>query len=374
MASHSGREKKKRPETNTMQVMAGKSTSSSAKPSLVRRLFRRSSAATRPSNPQALSPPETIPEESTAEQSKRGHKNKAMKRSKSDKQVITRPQLNNPDDYTMKSATLPSPRFTGSKSRNNAHSPNAYRPPPVALSYVTSPSRRPRYHSPVTLGTSSSPPMPHSFPHSQHLLVDQTTSTWDISPTGEIIGQYSLKQAARSVYPLPPSLPPPPPPVAASTDLLSSINSSHTYSEPYHWLFPPEPCKSAPPLPPRSQNTVMPSYSNLEVSLSLDNLSDPKFHDYMTINPFMLNPKADPSDYQQPIVTQTTPLPPCIRHRKMDQRQREIRDDSSPEIKESSPESRDDMDSHSPSFRPRSRSDTRRTTVVILDDDRTLKV
>ena len=249
MASHSGREKKKRPETDTMQVMAGKSTSSSAKPSFVRRLFRRTSSAAR--TPQTLSPPETIPEERTTEQSKRGHKNKPMKRSKSDKQVTSRPQLSTPDDYTMKSATLPSPRF----SRKNTHSPNAYRPPPVAISFVSSPSRRPRYHTPVTLGTSSSPPVPRAFPHSQHLLVGQTTSTWDISPTGEIIGQYSLKQAARSVYPLPPSLPPPPPPVAASTDLLGSINSSHTYSEPYHWLFPPEPCKNAPPLPPRSQNT-----------------------------------------------------------------------------------------------------------------------
>ena len=247
MASHSGREKKTRPGTDTMQVMAGKSTSSSAKPSLVRRLFRRTSAAARPSQV-LISPPEPIPEETTsADQSKRGHKSKTMKRSKSDKQVTSRPQLNTPDN---KSATLPSPRFAGSQSRNKPHS----RPPPVAM-FVSSPSRRPRYHTPVTLGTSSSPPMPHAFPHSQHLLVDQTTSTWDISPTGEIIGQYSLKQAARSVYPLPPSLPPPPPPIAASTDLLNSVNSSHTYSEPYHWLFPPETCKSAPPLPPRSQHT-----------------------------------------------------------------------------------------------------------------------
>lgn len=58
----------------------------------------------------------------------------------------------------------------------------------------------------------------------------------------------------------------------------------------------------------------------------------------------------------------------------MDQRQRE---DSSPEIKESSPEEKEDEackilpDSGQPS---RSRPDTRRTTVVILDDDRTLKV
>ena len=36
----------------------------------------------------------------------------------------------------------------------------------------------------------------------------------------------------------------------------------------------------------------MPSYTNLEVSLSVDNLTDPKLHDYMRINPFMLNPKA----------------------------------------------------------------------------------
>ena len=84
-----------------------------------------------------------------------------------------------------------------------------------------------------------------------------------------------------------------------------------------------------------------------------------------------LSLSLDASDYQQPIVTQTTPLPSCIRHRKMDQRQREIRDDSSPEIKESSP---DETDNHPPLTRPRTRSDTRRTTVVILDDDRTLKV
>ena len=248
----SRREGKKRDgsTTHTMQAMAGKSSSPSAKPtSLVRRLFRRASNATARSPPDSIQEEEETPNPERKTNPKRGNKtSKTMKRSKSEKQVTSRPQLQANDNYSYKSATLPS------QTRRH-HSPKKTRPSPVILD---SPTRRPRYHTPVTIGTSSSPPMPHSFSR-QQLMVDQTTSSWDISPTGEIMGQYSLKQAARSIYPLPPSIPPPPPPM----DLLSS----HTYSEPYHWLIPArmssgapvtheEPIKSAPPLPPRcSHNT-----------------------------------------------------------------------------------------------------------------------
>ena len=67
------------------------------------------------------------------------------------------------------------------------------------------------------------------------------------------------------------------------------------------------------------------------------------------------------SDYQQPIVTQKTPLPPCIAREK----QKRLEQSSASE----DPPSPSRTESERETF-----SRSKRTTVVILNDDRTLQI
>lgn len=154
-----------------------------------------------------------------------------MKRSKSDKDVLL---ATKPAFVDGKSATLPNPRHS---EKSNTFSPRrSVRAPAQSRSPV---KRQPGHHphSPITIGTSVSPPTPrssrrHRFPPSQ--LPKQTAASfWDISPMAAAEAEHKKKQLVRS-------------------NSIGNSSSHHDYSEPYHWLFAPQYETSfVPPLPPR---------------------------------------------------------------------------------------------------------------------------
>ena len=156
-----------------------------------------------------------------------------MRRSKSDKDVI--------DAFTVdQQFQISSSRSASLPSANKKTSPNRGKGSP-SHTFPTSQSSPKRhqtsYHTPVTLGTSLSPPIPHPC------YSPRSDSIWCASMRAPRQSSNSKLQLNTIGY--------------GDTGTMSSTKSSGpNYCEPYHWLVPPLPPQQsqplAPPLPPRT--------------------------------------------------------------------------------------------------------------------------
>lgn len=167
------------------------------------------------------------------------HSPSTMNRSKSNKEITSHRGF---DDFSIKSATLPSPIRPPPPSPHPS-SPSKRHP---FLQPHSSPTRRQHTHTPITIGNSISPPVHRTLPR-QLPPLRQAVSNWDIYPTTCHGGHHCdliEKQRCRQDW----------------TGTLTSVvaPTNHTYSEPYHWLYPaPVHCRgdtlplTPPPLPPR---------------------------------------------------------------------------------------------------------------------------
>lgn len=157
-----------------------------------------------------------------------------MRRSKSDKDVIDAFTIDRQFQFNnSRSASLPSSKIKQSPNKDKGSPSHTF------LTSQSSPKRhQTSYHTPVTLGTSQSPPIPHPCYSPQSDSISYATirgPPWQSS---------NLKLQLNKIG-------------SGDTGTMSSTSTASSgpnYSEPYHWLVPP-PQQSqplAPPLPPRT--------------------------------------------------------------------------------------------------------------------------
>lgn len=166
-----------------------------------------------------------------------------MRRSKSDKDVIDaftvdqQVQIN-----SSRSATLPTPIEKTSPNRGKGSPSHTF---PTSKSC---PKRhQTSYHTPVTLGTSLSPPIPHPCysPIPYPSYSPRSDSIWYASmraPRQSSNSKLHLNTIGHGD--------------TGTMSSSSTASSGHGYCEPYHWLVPPPQQQRsqplAPPLPPRT--------------------------------------------------------------------------------------------------------------------------
>ena len=155
-----------------------------------------------------------------------------MRRSKSDKDVVDAFTVDQQIQYNSRSATLPSPKIKRSPIKDKES------PSPTFPTSRSSPKRhQTSYHTPVTLGTPLSPPIPHPCysPRSDSISYATMRGPRESSNLKLQLNKIGFGDTG----------------TMSST---STASSGPNYSEPYHWLVPPpqQSQPSAPPLPPRT--------------------------------------------------------------------------------------------------------------------------